>query len=405
MASGFASPLIAAQSSPSAPASAADAQAIQQKWLSYFAAIADPRGKQGQHHPFLSIVLIAILATIGGAKGWEDIELYAEAQQEWLATFLDLPNGVPQADCYRRLFAQIQPASLHQGFQQWLDDIVFQTGGQVIPIDGKTMRGSSSHIAPHSALHVVSAWASEHRLMLGQVKVDDKSNEITAIPALLKLLDISGCIITIDAMGTQKVIAEQIVTQKGDYILALKGNHPTLHQQVQEHFAQARQQGFEGLEVAEDHRVEGGHGRREVRHVWVLPLPSLGGLYQQEEWSGLQSVVMVYRRRHLGDGTMSEETQFFLSSLPPDAQRIGRAIRLHWGIENQLHWVLDVTFGEDDSRIRNGHAPENVTLLRRLAISALNQETSTKRSLRQKAKLAAMKPDYMMQVLASCTVS
>jgi predicted transposase YbfD/YdcC len=237
--------------------------------------------------------------------------------------------------------------------------------------------------------------------MLGQVKVDSKSNEITAIPALLQLLDISGCMITIDAIGTQTAIAAQIIAQKGDYILCLKDNHPTLHQQVKEIFEAALKRDFDGWTVSQDQRVEGAHGRRELRQIWVLPVSQLGGLYQQEQWAGLQSVVMVYRRRQLDNGKVTVETQFFLSSLASDAQRIGRAMRLHWGIENQLHWVLDVTFGEDDSRIRKGHGPENFTLLRRMAISALNQETSSKRSIRQKAKLAWTSPDYMTKVLTS----
>ena len=340
-------------------------------------------------------------ATIGGAKGWEDIELYGEGQAQWLGTFLELPWGIPKADCYRRLFARIEPHALQQCFQDWVTEIARNTGGQIISIDGKTMRGSYDRLSEQSALHIVSAWANENRLMLGQMKVDSKSNEITAIPALLKLLDISGCIITIDAMGTQTEIAAQIVTQRGDYILCLKDNHPTLHQQVKGIFEQGLKTDFEGLEVESDQRVEAGHGRREIRKLWVLSVSQLGGLYKQEQWAGLQSVVMVYRRRRLDNGQVTTETQFFLTSLPSDAQRISRAIRLHWGIENRLHWVLDVTFGEDDSRIRRGNGPENFTLLRRMAISILNQDTSSKRSIRQKARLASMNPDYMTKVLAN----
>ena len=403
MAQGFSRSSNSSRSSAGSTASAIDAQVVQNKWLSYFEPLDDPRGRQGQLHPFLSIVLIAVLATLGGATGWEDMELYGEAQHEWLSTFLELPHGVPKADCYRRLFLRINPSELQDCFHRWIDDIVTLTGGSVVPIDGKTMRGSHERINGQSALHVVSAWASEHRLMLGQVKVDEKSNEITAIPALLKLLDISGCIITIDAMGTQTTIAAQIIEQKADYILSLKDNHPTLHQQVKTLFQEAKANNFEGLSVSQDQQVNGGHGRREVRKIWVLPIEQLGGLYLQEQWVGLRSVVMVYRRRRLDNGTFSEETQFFLSSLAADAQQIGRAIRLHWGIENQLHWVLDMTFREDDSRIRKGHGPENMSLLRRMAISALNQETTSKRSIRQKAKLASMKPDYMMKVLESAT--
>ncbi len=401
MPQGFALPSDSSSHSSSKTPLAADAHLVQSKWLSYFEALEDPRGGQGKRHPLLSVVLIAILATIGGATGWEDMELYGHAHADWLSLFLEFPHGVPKADCYRRLFMRIDPEQLQVCFHQWINDIVTLTHGSVIPIDGKTMRRSYDQRSEQSALHVVSAWASDHRLMLGQVKVDDKSNEITAIPALLKLLDISGCIITIDAMGTQTAIAAQIVAQKGDYILSLKANHPTLHDQVKTLFEAALQRDFEGLDVVSDERVDGGHGRREVRKVWVLPLEQVGELHGQGQWAGLQSIVMVYRRRRLDNGTLSEETQFFLSSLAPEAQRIGRAIRLHWGIENQLHWVLDVTFGEDDSRIRNGHGPENMTLLKRMAISTLNQETTSKRSIRQKAKLAAMRPDYMLKVLAS----
>lgn len=402
MSQGFAPPSKSNAAGVSKTASAMDAQSVQTKWLSYFEALDDPRGGQGKRHPLLSVVLVAILATLGGAKGWEDIELYGEAQAEWLSSFLAFPHGIPKADCYRRLFNRIEPPQLQHCFTQWINDIVTLTGGTVIPIDGKTMRGSYDRINEQSALHVVSAWASEHQLMLGQIKVDSKSNEITAIPALLKLLDISGCIITIDAMGTQSAIAAQIVAQKGDYILSLKANHPTLHQQVKTLFEQAQQSDFEGLTVSKDETVDGGHGRREVRKIWVLPIASLSiPLYGQAQWDGLQSIVMVYRRRRFDNGRFTQETQFFLSSLEADAQRIGRAIRLHWGIENQLHWVLDVTFGEDDSRIRKGHGPENMTLLKRMAISVLNQETTSKRSIRQKAKFASMRPDYMMQVLDS----
>lgn len=398
MSAGFAPIARSSKRPPMAPAT--DAQEIQSKWLSYFEDLEDPRSARGRLHPFLSIVMIATLATIGGARGWDDIELYAQAHAHWLETFLDLPWGIPRADCYRRVFARIAPDALQRCFQCWVKEVVKATGGQVIPVDGKTLRGSYDRNSKQSALHIVSAWASKHRLMLGQMKVDTKSNEIEAIPALIELLDLTGCIITIDAMGTQTDIATRIIANGADYVLCLKANHPTLHQQVKDLFEQGVATDFEGLESDYEQRIEGGHHRREIREVWVMPVGQLGGLYGQQKWAGLQSVVMVYRKRHLWN-KVTEETQFFLTSLPCNAQRIGRAIRLHWGIENQLHWVLDVTFGEDDSRIRRGHGPENFTLLRRLAISALNQETSLKRSIRQKAKLASMKPDYMMKVLSS----
>lgn len=402
MSNGFGSPCPAEQRPNQAEGlrPASNAQQVQQQWLSQFEELKDPRGLQGQEHAFVSIVMIAILATIGGATGWEDIEVYAESHQLWLESFLDLTNGIPHADTYRRVFERVNPEALQQCFLAWVKQVVEATGAQVIPIDGKSVKGSYDRSKKQSALHLVSAWASEHRLLLGQVKVENKSNEITAIPALLELLDITGCIITIDAMGTQTEIAGQIVVKGADYILSLKANHPTLYAQVKAWFEAAQSQGFAGIEHSYDQRVEAGHHRRENRQVWVVPVAALPDLYQPSPWAGLQSVVMVVRVRQLWNKT-TREVQFYLSSLPCDAVRIGRAIRAHWGIENQLHWVLDVTFGEDASRIRNCHSSENFALIRRMAISLLNQETSTKRSLRQKAKRAAMDSNYMLQVLAT----
>lgn len=382
------------------PQAAVNAETVQQQWLSQFSELEDPRGAQGIEHPFLSIVLIAILATIGGANGWEDIETYAESHARWLATFLALPNGVPHADTYRRVFERCEPQALERCFYNWVAQLVQSTGAQVIPIDGKTLKGSYDRNSSQAALHVVSAWASEHRLLLGQVKVESKTNEIKAIPALLELLDISGCVITIDAMGTQHEIARQIVAKGADYVLCLKANHPTLWRQVDAWFEQALSTEFVGIEHTHDQRVEAGHHRREHRQVWAVPLSQMGPLHEIGQWQGLQTIVFVKRVRHLWNKT-TQEVMYYLSSLPADAVRLARVIRAHWGIENQLHWVLDVTFGEDASRIRSGHAPENMGLLRRLAIGVLNQETSNKRSLRQKAKQAAMSPDYMIKVLAA----
>ena len=382
--------------------SAADAAAVQSEWLAAFGELSDPRGRKGVEHPFLSIVMIAILATIGGASGWEDIETYGESHEQWLSSFLSLPRGIPHADTYRRVFERIEPAALEQCFYKWVRQIVDTCGAQVIPIDGKTVKGSYDRNKQQSSLHLVSAWASEHRILLGQVKVASKSNEITAIPALLQLLDISGSVITIDAMGTQHAIAKQIIAKGGDYVLCLKANHPTLWAAVKAWFEAAEAIAFAGIEHSLDQRIESGHHRRETRRVWAVPVSAMGQLHKIGQWAGLQTIVRVKRVRRLWDKT-TKETMFYLSSLPCDAQRIGQAIRVHWGIENQLHWVLDMTFGEDASRIRTAHAPQNMALLKRLAISVLNQETSKKRSIRQKAKRAAMSPDYMLEVLAAAT--
>ncbi len=372
---------------PSSQPIASDSEQIQEQWAEHFENLDDPRGKQGVLHPFMSIVMIAILATIGGAKGWEDIEIYGVSHENWLSSFLKLPFGIPTADTYRRLFEKISPAALEQSFNSWLSSVVKELGAQVIPIDGKTVKGSYDRNGEQSALHLVSAWASENRLFLGQVKVEDKSNEITAIPALLELLDISGCIITIDAMGTQTEIAHRIQTQGADYVLALKANHPTLYQEVEQWFKNAQASDFEGIEHEIDVRVESGHHRREKRQVTAVSLDQMGDLYKQAQWSGLQTIVRVVRTRHLWNKT-EKEVMFYLSSLPPDAQRLGKAIRQHWSIENQLHWVLDVTFGEDACRIRTGNTPENIALLKRWSINLLNRETSFKKSTRQKARRA-----------------
>jgi len=375
-----------------------DCEQVQKEWTKHFEALIDPRGKQGVLHPLMSIVMIGLLATVGGAKGWEDIETYGVSHETWLSEFLALPFGIPRADTYRRLFERISPTALERSFQSWLSSLVRDLGAQVIPIDGKTVRGSYDRNEEQSALHLVSAWASENRLFLGQVKVKDKSNEITAIPALLELLDISGCIITIDAMGTQTEIAHQIQAQGADYVLALKANHPTLYAQVKQWFETAQAQNFEGIEHKIDVRVESGHHRREKRQVTAVSINQMGDLYKQTQWSGLQTIVRVIRTRHLWNKT-TKEVMFYLSSLPPDAQKLGKAIRQHWSIENQLHWILDVTFGEDASRVRKGNAPENFALLKRWSINLLNQETSFKRSTRQKAKRASMDVGYLLQVL------
>jgi predicted transposase YbfD/YdcC len=379
---------------------ASDCQQIYQQLSQCFEELADPRGGQGVLHPFVSIVMIGLLASLGGAQGWEDIETYGLSHQPWLSSFLSLPFGIPTADTYRRVFERISPSAFERSFQNWLNQVVTALGAQVIPIDGKQLRGSYDRNQDQSALHMVSAWASEYRLFLGQVKVEDKSNEITAIPALLELLDIAGCIITIDAMGTQHEIARRIQAKGADYVLALKKNHPTLFEQVQHWFETARVNQFEGIEHSYDVRVDSGHHRREKRQVWAVPIHQMGRLHEQAQWQGLQTIIMVIRTRHLWNKT-TREVMFYLSSLPPNAQQLGKAIRQHWSIENQLHWVLDMTFGEDASRIRTGHAPENMAILRRWSINLLNQETSYKRSTRQKLKRASMDEAYMLKVLGA----
>jgi predicted transposase YbfD/YdcC len=374
---------------------------IQKSLVQHFQDIKDPRVERTKKHQLTDILVIAILAVIAGAQGWEDMENYGISKKQWLEKFLALPHGIPADDTFRRVFEFINPEELNRCFLQWVETLVTKMGGEIIPIDGKTIRGSYDRNQGKSALHIISAWSSEQRLVLGQMKVEDKSNEITAIPALLELLDITGSIITIDAMGTQTEIAKKIIDKKGDYVLALKANHPTLYNQVEEWFKKASAQQFQGIDVSYEKRVEKGHHRREIRQVWSVPVSAINNLYQPRLWAGLQSVVMVVRVRHLWNKT-TREVQFYLTSLHSNAQFIGLAIRKHWGIENQAHWTLDCTFAEDACRIRSFHSPRNFALLRRIALNALNRELTYKRSLRQKMKRTAMDNDYMIQVLSSC---
>jgi predicted transposase YbfD/YdcC len=405
---GFKSPNNSLIKSPKA-LNIGNATALTEKMESIFGDIKDPRVKRKRVHLFTDILIIAILSVIAGAKGWEDMQNYGLSKYDWLSEFLKLPEGIPCPDTFRRVFVRaaspkekrINPKVFEQCFRRWVESIVETTGAQVIPIDGKTLRGSYDRTLEKTALHLVSAWSSQHRLVLGQVKVADKSNEITAIPALLELLDIAGSIITIDAMGTQTAIASQIFNAKADYILALKANHPTLHGQVKSWFEQQLLQGFEGIIHSFDERVEKGHHRTEKRQIWCVPVSQLPPLHNHLDWAGLKCVVMVVRVRHLWNKT-TREVQFYLTSLDCDACKLGQAIRLHWSVENGLHWTLDVTFNEDACRVRTGHAPQNLSLLRRIALNALNLEQSFKRSTRQKSNRAAMDNNYMLTILAAC---
>jgi len=306
-------------------------------------------------------------------------------------------------DTFHQVFEFTLPEALNRCFLSWVETLVTKTGGEIIRIDGKTIRGSYDRNQGKSALHFISAWSNEQHLVLAQMKVEDKSNEITAIPALLELLDITDSIITIDAMGTQIEIAKRIIDKKADYVLALKANHPTLYSQVSEWFEIARADNFPGIDVSYDKRIEKAHHRREIREVWTVPVAAIGELYQPKLWVGLKTLVMVVRVRHLWNKT-TREAQFYLTSLNSNAQLIGQAIRKHWGIENEAHWTLDCTFAEDACRIRSFHSPRNFALLRRIALNALNREQTYKRSLRQKMKRTAMDNNYMTLVLSCCFI-
>ena len=375
-------------------------QELQGSLSSYFDDVPDPRVNRTKRHLLKDILVIAILSTIAGGEGWEDMENYGISKQQWLQKFLDLPNGIPSDDTFRRVFEKVDPKVLEQKLTEWVKQLIGPVVQQVIPIDGKSLRGSYDRKTGEKNLHLVTAWASENRLVLGQVKVENHSNEITAIPALLELIDVTGAIITMDAMGTQTEIIRLIRQKRADYVVTLKKNHPTLYKQVKTWFETARANQFGGIEVSEDSRTEKAHHRIETRKVWAVPVGVLGGLYKQEDWTDIQTIVIVERFRYLWNKT-THEVQFYLSSLPVDAQLNGRVIRQHWSIENQEHWVLDVTFNEERSRIRALNSPRNLAVIRRMSLNAVNQETTLKRSLRQKRKRAAMNDEYMMLLLKS----
>jgi predicted transposase YbfD/YdcC len=357
----------------------------------YFGEIPDPRVERTRAHQLLDIIAIALLAVLAGADSWVAIETYGNAKRSWLESFLALPNGIPSHDTFARVFARLNPEAFEASFQQWIQALVSTLGAQLIAIDGKTVKGSYDREGGIKALQLVSAWASEHRLVLGQCAVASKSNEITAIPVLLEQLALSGCIVSIDAMGTQSAIAEQITQQQADYILALKGNHPTLLEQAQI--------GFETAQAHPGKDVDQSQHRIESRTIWRIPAAQVFSQNQLQQWAGLQSLVVVHSQRRLWNKDTSE-TRYFLSSLSADAQTFARYIRAHWGVENQLHWVLDVVFQEDASRIRKDHAPRNMSLLRRLALNLLRQEPS-KGSLAMKRYRAGLDNQFMLQILSA----
>ncbi|MCC5628539.1 ISAs1 family transposase [Nostoc sphaeroides CHAB 2801] len=368
--------------------------------LKYFSNLEDPRIERTKQHQLVDIVAIAILAVISGSDTWVAIETYAQAKREWLETFLALLNGIPSHDTIARVFARLNPQAFEQCFHRWVGSITEAIGAQVIPIDGKTVRQSFDRNSGQKAIHVVSAWASEHRLVLGQLKVDSKSNEITAIPKLLELLDIVGCIITIDAMGCQKEIAAQIIAKNADYVLALKANQSKLEGAVNSWFEKAQSNNFEGVDHSYHHTIESAHGRIEIRKYWSVPVEQLGEIPNQEKWSGLRSVGMVMCERRLWNKT-TIEVRFYISSLEHDAVVLAHAVRSHWGIENSVHWVLDMTFHEDASRIRKDNAPLNFSVLRRLSLNLLDKDKTVRGSVAMKRYRAGLDNNYLLQVIAA----
>lgn len=376
------------------------------RFVAHLAGIKDPRVDRTRKHKLVDIVAIGLCAVICGAEGWEDMEEFGRAKEEWLRRELglELPEGIPSDDTFRRVFGRVDPEELSTCITAWRRGLRRHKRGEVIALDGKTARHSDDTLTGQSAIHLVSAWATESGLALGQVKVDRKSNEITALPELLKLLDISGCIVTIDAMGCQKEIARQIVAQRGDYVLALKGNQESLHEAVQDLFADARANDFYSKDPDRriDHdtyeTLEKDHGRIETRRYWIIRGRHVAGLTQAADWDGLGSVCMVESERKIGEET-SEQQRYFITSLTGSAAKVARGIREHWRIENGLHYVLDVAMNEDACDIWKDNGPENLATLRRTAASLLRQDRKSQRGVKGRMKRAAWDTDYLLQVL------
>ena len=367
----------------------------------HFSKINDPRKDRTKHHKLIDIIAIAICAIICGAEGWVDIELFGNSKIHWLATFLELSNGIPSHDTFGRVFSLLDAQQFQLAFYEWVWAVNDIIQGQVINIDGKCLRGSDAQRLGKRAIYMVSAWAVENEIVLGQRKVDEKSNEITAIPELLKILSISGCVVTIDAMGTQANIAKTIREANADYILSVKENQGHLFEDISTLFAVDQAQNFKYAAFEHKKTVNKGHGRIEVRECWSTSNPGYLNLIRGlENWVGLQSIVMVVCTRIM-DGKESKYVRYYISSLPSNAERILQAVRKHWSIENKLHWILDVALNEDHSRVRKDQAPENLAVLRHIALNLLKQEKTAKGGIHAKQFQAALKEDYLLKVLAS----
>lgn len=365
--------------------------------LRYFDGLEDPRMDRTKRHSLSDILVITICAVICGADEWTAIELFGRSKYKWFKTFLALPNGIPSHDTFGRVFSRLDPKQLERCFQRWMAAMAECTGGQLIAIDGKTIRRSFNKADNKAAIHVVSAWSETNSLVLGQVATDAKSNEITAIPRLLKMLDITGSVVTIDAMGCQKAIANQIVKQKGHYVLQVKKNHAGLHEVMEEMFNELTGRGIPGVPHAFYEHVDAGHGRIETRRIWTTDWTGWYG--QRKKWKDLRSFICVESVREV-DGHASTERRYYISDLDGrDAKAMLGYIRGHWGIENKLHWSLDVTFREDGLRQRAGHSAENLSRIRRLALSLLRQDKSVKVGAKAKRLKACLEEEYLLRIL------
>lgn len=354
--------------------------------------ITDPRHHNTRHQLY-DMLMISLCAIISGADTWTQVEEYGRTKQAWFNEFLELPNGIPSHDTFGRLFARLEPKAFQTFFTRWVQDLPHSLKGKTVAIDGKTLRRSHDRTNGTAAIHMVSAWAAEHHLVLGQLKTDDKSNEITAIPELIKTIALEGAIVTIDAMGCQKKIARTIIEENADYVLQVKNNQPDLHQHIALFFQDPANGPFDSFET-----VDGEHGRIETRRYYTTD--NIDWLQGKHLWEGITSIAMAVRQRDI-DGIVSTETAYFISSLQNHTPTIAHAIRNHWGIENGLHWCLDISFREDHCRVRKDHAPENFGVLRHMALNLLKQEKSLKGGIQTKRLKAAWDLKYLLKILNS----
>jgi predicted transposase YbfD/YdcC len=366
----------------------------------HFGKMRDPRIDRTKRHKLLDILIIAICGVICGADSWVDIEMYGKSKLEWLKTFLKLPNGIPSHDTFGRVFAALNPEEFENNFLEWVKAIHELTEGQVIAVDGRQLRGSKDIPEGKEAIYMVSAWATENQLVLGQRKVDDKSNEITAVPQLLKILDIHGCIVTLDAISTQTKIAKTIIDQGGDYILAVKENQGNLYEDMHDLFEEDRQYDFKDAPYSYAKTVNKDHGRIEIRQCWTISDPEyLANIRELKRWDGIQSLVMILSERRIGEEREIQD-RYYITSLESNAEKILRAKRSYWGIENRLHWVLNIAFNEDHSRVRKDNAPQNFAILRHMALNLLKQDHSIKVGIKGKRLKCGWDTDYLLHILA-----
>lgn len=361
----------------------------------HFKGLSDPR-HHNKKHKLIDIMTIAICASICGADTFRQIEDFGKAKVKWLKRFLELPFGIPSHDTFGRVFAVLDPKEFQRCFIEWVKMVQDTLGRQVVAVDGKTLRRSFNTDSSTKAIHMVSAWASESGFVMGQIKTDEKPNEINAIPQLLRMLELSGCIVTIDAMGCQKKIAEDIIKKEADYLFSLKGNHGDLHDDVKVFFNGCLKDDFKDISYGYHETVDGSHGRIETRKIWTVS--DIDWLYGKRLWKDLKTIGMVESERRTGSDT-SRERRFFISSLENDAKVFAKAVRKHWGIENGLHWTLDIAFREDESRIRKDHAPENFAVLRHIALNLLKAEKTFKGSIKTKRLMAGWETSYLEKVI------